>query len=183
MKSHFLAVRNWGITECRTLTISFKILFKKINENIFDFFQPVSALDEIYLNWKLEIVIVLALNGVIVNLIEFSSYIFIFYKMYKHDNLEAILILKPSVIKQRNQTNAVTMTGQVICFFIKIWFSIIVGLLAVPFNAFVMREWAGIIKSVDFALIPLVMILTSAPLRTFLAEKVKWSKYKWSQNW
>ena len=125
-------------------------------------------MDEIYLHWKLAIVICLTLHGVLFDIIEFSCYIIIFYIIYKHDNFEAVLILKPSVIKQRNQTNAVTLTGQIICFFIEIWFLIIVGLLAILFNEFQMREWAGVIKAVDFFLIPLVMILTSSPLKNFL---------------
>jgi hypothetical protein len=125
-------------------------------------------MDEIYLHWKLVIIISLALHGVLINIIEFSCYIIIFYIIFKHDNIEAVLILKPSVIKQCNRTNAVTMTGQIICFFIEIWFLIIVGLMAIPYNEFLMREWAGIIKAVDFFLIPLVMVLTSSPLKNFL---------------
>ena len=61
-------------------------------------------MDEIYLHWKLVIIISLALHGVLINIIEFSCYIIIFYIIYKHDNIEAVLILKPqTIINQSNQ--------------------------------------------------------------------------------
>jgi hypothetical protein len=38
-----------------------------------------------------------------------------------HDNNIASQILQPKVIKQRNKTNAITMSGQVAAWFMEVW--------------------------------------------------------------
>jgi len=100
--------------------------------------------------------------------IELYCYSVIFYTIFKHDNTEAIKILNPSVIRQRNQANAICLTGQVLGFVIKLWYMVAIGVLAIGFNAIRVREISGILKSIDFVAIPLVMILSTSTLRKFI---------------
>jgi hypothetical protein len=136
-------------------------------------FQPISLLDELYTEWKIPIIKGLSLFAAANQVLEFFCYAVMFYVIIKHDNTEAVKIVKPSVIKQRNQTNAVTLTGQFSCFLIEIWYIVFVGLLAVPKNITYLREWAAMIKTLEFFLLPFIMITTSAPLRNFLILKCK----------
>jgi hypothetical protein len=145
-------------------------IFCKIFDNLF---QPISLLDELYTEWKIPIIKGLSLFAAANQVLEFLCYAVMFYVIIKHDNTEAVKIVKPSVIKQRNQTNAVTLTGQFSCFLIEIWYIVFVGLLAVPKNITYLREWAAMIKTLEFFLLPLIMITTSAPLRNFLILKCK----------
>jgi hypothetical protein len=130
-------------------------------------FQPISTFDQFLTDYKSFLVLIMALYGILNHAIEFCCYFVIFYTIFKHDNTEAIKILKPSVIRQRNQTNAISLIGQVLGFVIKLWYLITIGFLAVPFNATTVREVSGIMKTLDFIAIPVVMILTTSNLRNF----------------
>ena len=113
------------------------------------------------------ITLVTSLYGILNHSIEFFCYAVIFYSVFKHDNTEAVRILNPSVIRQRNRTNAICLIGQVLAFVFKLWYLIAIGFLAIPFNAVRVREISGLLKPMDFLVIPLVLILTTTNLRNF----------------
>jgi hypothetical protein len=48
-------------------------------------------------------------------------YIVYFHHIMVHDKNIASKLLQPKVIKQRNQTNAITMSGQVAAWFMEVW--------------------------------------------------------------
>ena len=119
------------------------------------------------MDYKFPILVITTLCGILYLSIEFYCYFLIFYSVFKHDNTEAIKILKPSVIRQRNQANVISLVGQVLGFVIKLWYMVAIGVLAIPFNAIRVREVSGILKTFDFVAIPLVMILSTSTLRNF----------------
>ena len=82
-------------------------------------------------------------------------------------------VLAPSVIQQRNKTNAVSLTGQFLGWVMEIWYLILVGLLSAFFNMDSVREISSLVKDLEFVLIPFVEISTSAPIRNFIANNKK----------
>jgi hypothetical protein len=71
--------------------------------------------------WKKEISDGVALFGVVVTLVEVYSFVILFHHIYKHNNHVAINILSPSVVQQRNRTNAVTLAGQFAGWVMEVW--------------------------------------------------------------
>ena len=51
----------------------------------------------------------------------------------------------------------------------KSWYMICVGFLAILFQFEDMREIVPFLKQLEFVLVPLVQVLTSAPIRSFIA--------------
>ena len=66
------------------------------------------------LTWKKDMINGMACFGVFVTSVEVFCFVSLFYHIYKHNKNVALGILGPSVVKHRNRTNAITMTGQVI---------------------------------------------------------------------
>jgi hypothetical protein len=62
-----------------------------------------------------------ALFGVVVTLLEVYSFVILFHHLYNHNNRVAINILSPSVVQQRNRTNAVTLAGQFAGWIMEVW--------------------------------------------------------------
>jgi hypothetical protein len=88
-----------------------------------------------------------------------------------HDNKVMKNILQASVIKKRNQVNAISMTGQIAAWLMEVWYAFLIGFLSVFYNVDILREVASLLKSYEFALIPLVEIYASPPIREFTADR------------
>ena len=88
-----------------------------------------------------------------------------------HDNKVMKNILQASVIKKRNQVNAISMTGQIAAWLMEVWYAFLIGFLSVFYNVDILREVASLLNSYEFALIPLVEIYASPPIREFTADR------------
>jgi hypothetical protein len=87
------------------------------------------------LTWRKEITNASACFCVFVTLIEASSFVALFYFLRNHNNNIAADILSPTVIHQQNRVNAITMAGQLAGWIMEVWYLVVVGLLAIPYNA------------------------------------------------
>ena len=77
----------------------------------------------------------LAIFGIFVTLIEASCFVSLFHHLYNHNKNIASNVLSPSVVQQRNRVNAITMAGQLAGWTMEVWYLVVVGLLAIPYNA------------------------------------------------
>ena len=116
------------------------------------------------------VVKVVSIIGGFCTTVELSCYISIFHYIYYHDNKVAVLVIMPNVLRQRNRNNMVGLTGQFFTWLLKIWFIVIAGWLSTVSDKDLMREVAGMAKSVEFLLIPLVQILTTPHLLEFFQK-------------
>ena len=99
---------------------------------------------------------------------EICFYIFLYsYLITLNRNIGA-KVLKASVILERNQRNAISLTGQVLTCFMEFWNNIIVPILSHFVDIELLREVAPILKHFDIVLVPLVQIYTSPPLKAFV---------------
>jgi hypothetical protein len=108
--------------------------------------------------------------GIIYTMLEIISYAILFYHMNQHNNKVASSVVKPSVVKQRNKSNAVSMVGQFAGWVMEIWYVLLIGLLSGFYNMEKMREFSSLVKDLEFVLIPLVEIYTSLPIRNFISN-------------
>ena len=90
--------------------------------------------------------------------------------MYNHDNKVAAAIVSKATLKSRNKTNAISMVGQIVSWVMEIWYIVLVGLLSTLFQVELLREVSVLIKTTEYFLIPMVQVLTSAPISKFLKK-------------
>ena len=102
-----------------------------------------------------------------VTAIELSCYIIFFHHIRHHNNTVATAVVSQSVLKQRNRTNAISMLGLFITFFLEVCFIIFVGIITTLFDQEWIREYPSALKDIDFALVPWIQILTSSPIKQF----------------
>ncbi len=62
-----------------------------------------------------------------------------------------------------------SLTGQILSWLMKSWYMICIGFLATIFQMKEMREIVPFLKQLEFALVPLVQVLTSPPIKSFIA--------------
>jgi hypothetical protein len=62
------------------------------------------------------------------------------------------------------------MVGQITSWIMEIWYIILVGVLSTMFQVDLLREVSVLIKTSEYFLIPLVQILTSAPIKRFIKQ-------------
>ncbi len=105
--------------------------------------------------------------GGILTLVELFCYLAYFQYIYNHDNNVAAAVVSKSTLKTRNKTNAISMVGQVTSWIMEIWYIVLVGLLSTMFQVDLLREISVLIKTTEYFLIPLVHVLTSAPIMRF----------------
>lgn len=102
------------------------------------------------------------------NICELYCYIILFRFLYNHNNRVVIMVLKPEVIQRRNAKNAISLAGQLSTWILETSYALL-GLFFVTFaHNESYRELASFVKLSEFALIPLVQILCSPPLRSFV---------------
>ena len=119
------------------------------------------------------IMVLIAVLGIIFTLMEMFSYIIFFLHLTNHNMNIAAPILNPSVIKHRNETNAITMLGLFACWLLDVWYLVLAGILAAEFEMDLVKEVSAAFKDFDFVWIPLLQILTSSIMRK---EVFLWSK-------
>ena len=124
--------------------------------------------------------------GIGLTTIEITSYIVLYYHISCHNNNKTIQqILDKNTIKNRNRTNAISLTGMFLSWAWEVWYLLLVGIVRylksdwlaygyltgiislVINDANWFRELATLIKCYEFYFIPLVQIYTSAPIRRF----------------
>ena len=111
--------------------------------------------------------------GVTLTLLEIFSYIILFHHIKCHNNDVASNVLAPAVIQQRNAANAIGLAGQFAGWVMEVWYLVLVGLLSSIYNMDAVREYSSLLKDLEFALIPLVEVWTSAPIRSYLVKTTK----------
>jgi hypothetical protein len=99
--------------------------------------------------------------------VQIASYFILFHYIVQHDNKTAIGVLQQSVIKKRNRVNAISLTGLVMGWLMKVWFIILVGILSLIIDSYVLREVSTVLKQFEFYLVPLVQVHTSDPMKKF----------------
>lgn len=133
-------------------------------------FQMVTEQMSIYL--KKAMVRASFICGGILTLVELCCYLAYFHYIYNHDNNVAASVISKSTLKSRNKTNAISMVGQVTGWVMEIWYIVLVGLLSTMFQVDLLREVSVLIKALEYFLIPLVQICTSAPIKRHFREKI-----------
>ena len=106
----------------------------------------------------------------IFNLIEMVCYVVFFTVIIHHDNTLANGVVKPGEIKQRNRVNAFTMFGQVVTWAMELSYVLVLLIFAGKRKSSNSRELPALLKLAEFTVIPIVQILTSAPLRKFILK-------------
>ena len=106
--------------------------------------------------------------GLFFNVIEMICYAIFFHYLTYHNNNIAVHVLQPSIIKQRNQSNAISMLGLFVTWIIGICYITTVGLVTTLNEAEWLREYASTFKDIDFVWIPWIEILTSVSIKEFV---------------
>lgn len=111
--------------------------------------------------------------GVTLTLLEIFSYIILFHHISCHNKFVASNVLTPAVIQQRNAANAIGLVGQFAAWVMEVWYLILIGLLSAFYDMDSVREYSSLLKDLEFALIPLVEVWTSAPIRSYMVKTTK----------
>ena len=107
--------------------------------------------------------------GICLTAIEITSYIVLYSYISCHNNNKSIQqILDQKTLKNRNHSNAISLTGLFISWAWEVWYILLVSIISLLINdANWFRELATLIKCYEFYFIPLVQIYTSAPIKRF----------------
>ena len=101
---------------------------------------------------------------------EFFCYVVIFHHLKVHDNDIMSGVLDKNVIKKRNLTNAVSLSGLFICWSLEFFHLTSAGFLALVVGGNWNRALSIFTRYLEFALVPLVHIRTSPPIRRYLTS-------------
>lgn len=96
------------------------------------------------------------------------SYGFLFHHIADHDNNVASAILKQSVIDKRNRSNAISLFGLFLTWFMDILYIIFAGLVFTFYDSEWLREIVSTVKNIDFVLVPWIQISTTPSLINFI---------------
>ena len=105
------------------------------------------------------------------NITEMSCYVNLFFHLYNHNNRVVIAILKPEVLQRRNAKNAISLAGQLCTGVVEISYALLALFFATFKHNESWRELASFVKLSEFALIPLVQILCTPPLRSLVLKR------------
>jgi len=82
-----------------------------------------------------------------------------------------------------HRSNTISLIGNVSCWFLQIWFIVAVGILIKIFESKLLQEVSAVFKMIEFAIHPLIHILTSTAIRTSYFESAKlyklWTPYRY----
>ena len=120
---------------------------------------------------KTTVLLLIAAIAFLLNIAELGCYITIFSYLSYINKKNASSVLKPSIIRDRNRSNAISLTGQAIGWVMEVWYIILVGVFSTIYKFELTRELSPIIKLFEFALIPLVEIYTTPPLKSFMGNQ------------
>ena len=107
---------------------------------------------------------------IIMTLVECLCCLVYFHYIYHHDNHVAASVISQKVLTSRNKTNAISMVGQAISLIAEFWYIIAIGLFSAMVEFPLLREVGVVVKISDFFIIPLIHILTSAPIKMFIKK-------------
>jgi hypothetical protein len=119
-------------------------------------------------NVKTTVLLLIAAIGCLLNITELGCYITIFCYLSFVNKRNASSVLKPSVIRDRNRSNSISLTGQAAGWIMEVWYIILVGVFSTIYKFELTRELSPIIKLFEFVLIPLVEIQTTPPLKRYM---------------
>ena len=97
--------------------------------------------------------------------IELSCYLTLFQHIYYHDNHVMVTILDAKVITMRNRVNAVTLKGLFATWVMDASYYCWMILFLTSNDYEQMREMLTIVKMSEFAVVPIVQVLTSPAVR------------------
>ncbi len=103
--------------------------------------------------------------GMCLTMLEMVCYIIFFHHVAHHNNSIAATVLQPSVIKERNNTTAISMLGLFMVWLLKMCYFFLIGLFTTFYEMEWLREYSSVVKDFDFVWIPWIEIMTSAPIR------------------
>ena len=118
--------------------------------------------------YRKTIYLIYAAIGFSFNLVEISSYIILYHFISVHNNQNVNTILEPSVIRIRNRSNAISLTGLFAGWMMEVWYVILLGFLTQILDSTFLREVSTVLKYYEFYLIPLVEIHSSPPIKRFI---------------
>ena len=110
----------------------------------------------------------------LVTLSELTIYVIVFRSIYRHDNNERLRrLLDPSIIKQRNRTNAITFFGTFCSFLfeISIWILHVLVLLAGK-NFILLGATISISRTISFTFMTIIEVVTSSSLRPIMYDHI-----------
>ena len=108
---------------------------------------------------------IFSVAAVVVNIAEFICYIIFFCHVIYHDNNIAVMIVKRDVVRQRNRTNAISMAGLFATWVMDASYYCWMILFLTSNDYEQMREMLTIVKMSEFAVVPIVQVLTSPAVR------------------
>ncbi len=117
--------------------------------------------------WK-TIYLIYAAVGFTFNLVEITSYIILYHFISVHNNQNTVMILEPSVIRMRNRSNAISLTGLFAGWTMEVWYVILLGFMTQILDSTFLREVPTVLKYYEFFLIPLVETHSSPPIIKFI---------------
>ena len=112
-----------------------------------------------------------------IQMVEFSIYIWFFYHRYCHDNGNISNLLTEDIVRSRNIKNIGTFLGQFYAFIIEFSFHFVLFLLTIFEDVENNHTKALLVtvKSVDFGLLSAVEVMASPNLRSLLWHKINFA--------
>ena len=114
-----------------------------------------------------EVLVFSSIIGIFLTALEWFCYFVLFVHISHHNNSIGRAVLSQSAIKQRNRTNAISMLGLFITWFLEVIYITFVGIVGPMFDQEWFRDYSAAFKDLDFVLIPWIQILTSSPIKRF----------------
>ena len=113
----------------------------------------------------------------VIQMVEFSIYIWFFYHRYCHDNGNISKLLTEDIVRSRNMKNIGTFLGQFYAFIMEFSFLFVVFLLAIfeDVENNHTKALLVMIKFVDFGVLSAVEVMTSPNLRSLLWQKLNFA--------
>ena len=110
----------------------------------------------------------------LVTLSELSIYVIFFRFIYRHDNNERLRrLLDPSIIKQRNRTNAITFFGTFCSFLFEISIWILHVLVMFAGKKFILLgATISISRTISFTCMTVIEVVTSSSLRPIMYDHI-----------
>ena len=132
-------------------------------------FQALS--EEISLTFRKSVVRTCFVLCGVLTLIELCCYLSYFQFIYNHDNKVAARIVLLDTLRIRNRTTAISMVGQILSWFMQVWYTVLVGVLSTMFKVDLLREISVLVKISQYFYIPLLQIFTSTHIKNFIRRE------------
>jgi hypothetical protein len=116
------------------------------------------------------IVNIVAIVVTMLTIAEVSSYVILYYYVWKQDNQVASRILDQKTIKMRNRINALSVTGLFVTWIMEVSYLVIILSLSFVFkDQDFVREVVTFLRMYEYFFIPLIQIYTSSPIQKFIS--------------